>query len=305
VKVSALSQEEMHQLMMQQGVWLKIPPFTIRIQSPMSAVSRAVCDLYADYTLEPFSVKHFADFHIRIARPAGLRYWYKPQALFYFDNKEPFKPLPYSQAFPFFEWGLNWCIAQHIYKYLIIHSAVVEKNGLSLLLSGYPGAGKSTLCAALISCGWRLLSDEMAIVDLTNAELLPLVRPVSLKNQAIDVIKLFAPYAHIGELFLDTAKGTVAHLKPPSESVAQCEKRARARWVVFPKYQDQAETQLTPVSKGRALLRLAENSFNYNVIGQQGFEILCDLLECSDCYDFQYSRLNEAVELFSDLAERR
>ena len=288
---------------MQQGVCLKIPPVTIRIQSPVAAVSRSIWQLYADYTMASLSAKQFADFHIRIARPVGLRYWYKPQALFYFDNRQPFKPLPYSQAFPFFEWGLNWCIAQHIYKFLIIHSAVVVKNDLALLLSGYPGAGKSTLCAALINRGWRLLSDEMAIVDLSNAQLLPLVRPVSLKNQAIDIIRQFAPRAQIGELFLDTAKGTVAHLKPPAESVTQCEKRATARWIVFPKYQDGAETRLVPVSKGRALLRLAENSFNYNVIGRQGFEVLCDLLEQCDSYDFCYSRLDEAVELFSELAE--
>ena len=40
---------------------------------------------------------------------------------------------------------------------------------------------------------YRLLSDEFGAVRLRDVRLLPLVRPISLKNESIDVMKRFAP----------------------------------------------------------------------------------------------------------------
>src|SRR3546814_17273791 len=71
-----------------------------------------------------------------------------------------------GQALPMLEWGLNWCIGAHGHQFLIIHAAVIERNGLAAILPGAPGSGKSTLTACLVHNGWRLLSDAMALVSL-------------------------------------------------------------------------------------------------------------------------------------------
>ena len=63
------------------------------------------------------------------------------------------------------EWGLNWCVAGHAHQYLMLHAAALERNGRAVILPGDPGAGKSTLTAALMLSGWRLLSDEITLVD--------------------------------------------------------------------------------------------------------------------------------------------
>ena len=220
----------------------------------------------------------------------------------YIDGKTPFKPLPYAQAYPFFEWGLNWAVVSQDYNQLIIHAAVLEKEGRALVLCGKPGAGKSTLCAALCNRGWRLFSDEMAIVSSENTDLIPFVRPVSLKNKSIDVIKDFAPDAEMGLSFYDTAKGTVSHMKPSKESIDYARVRAPAKWVVFPQFKQGAETQLMSVGKGETVIELAKNSFNYNVLGAEGFNSLCSLVDKSDCYNFEYSNLDEAIDVFSGLA---
>jgi hypothetical protein len=48
-------------------------------------------------------------------------------------------------------------------------------------------------------------------------------------------------------------------------------------------------------------MRAAENAFNYSVLGRRGFETLAGLIDTSVCYDFTYSALDDAVEMFSSL----
>src|SRR3546814_415588 len=136
-----------------------------------------------------------------------------------------------GQALPMLEWGLNWCIGAHGHQFLIIHAAVIERNGLAAILPGAPGPGKSTLTACLVHNGWRLLSDEMALVSLQDGGLTALARPISLKNRSIDLIADILPNAALSARSEDTVKGAVALLKPPTTSVERVAEPARPAWV--------------------------------------------------------------------------
>jgi hypothetical protein len=261
-----------------------------------------LADLYGHFEVRN-SRQAFADFHVELNPPSTLRRWFRPQVNFSFDGKQPFKPLPMDQAYPMLEWGLNWCVSVHAHHYLIIHAAVVEKNGLAAILPAPPGSGKSTLTAGLVQSGWRLLSDELTLIDRKSGMIHPLPRPVSLKNQSIDVIRRFAPEAFINRPSYDTAKGTVAHMRPPKESVRRQHDPARPGWVIFPKWETDAETRLTSRSKADTFMFLAQNAFNYSHLGADGFRVGTALIEQAECYDFRYSRLNEAVAAFDRLAD--
>lgn len=258
-------------------------------------------NLYGAYEL--LDRDDFFDFHARLESPSRLRHYFRPQVNFFLDGMAPFKPLPYEQAAALFEWGLNWCIAGHSNQYLIIHAAVVEHNGQAFIFPGTPGSGKSTLCAALVCSGWRLLSDEMALLSTRDGQIYPVPRPISLKNQSIEVIQNFSPQAVFGQVVNDTAKGRVGHLCPPEPSVQSGTKPALPAKLIFPKYIPASGTELIPVSKGRAMLRAAGDCFNYNVLGTQGFDSLGGLIDQCDCYEFNYSCLDEAIALFTDLSK--
>jgi HprK-related kinase A len=220
---------------------------------------------------------------------------------FYLDGRAPFKPLPFDQAAAMFEWGLNYCVSSHCHQYLIIHAAVVERQGRAIIFPAPPGSGKSTLCAGLVNRGWRLLCDELTLVRLQDGRVDPFPRPVSLKNESIDVIRRFAPEAVVGPVVHDTTKGTVAHLKPPSDSVVRMHETAEPAWVVFPQYKPSEAPRLTPVPRARAFMRVAEHTFNYSLLGAKGFRALAQLIDSTDCFDFSYSQLEEAVALFAGL----
>lgn len=299
MKLSSLHQNDLTVQLRQQGIRLRIGPFVAHIQSSIPTVIEGIQEHYADYPMEQQS--GFADFHLEVSSPQNFRRWFRPQVRFLFDHSSPFKPLPYEQAFPVLEWGLNWCVAQHAHNYLILHSAVVEKNGSAIILPAPPGAGKSTLCAGLVARGWRLLSDELVLISPETGEVWPIPRPISLKNESIEVIRSFAPEVTIGRASFDTAKGTVAHMRAPSESVLQAEVPAVPAWIIYPKYQAGASARLVAKPKGTAFMHLIENAFNYTLLGLRGFEALTGMVDSCGCYDFSYSRLDEAITIFDGL----
>ncbi len=284
-----------------QGLRLRTGPFVAAIRSPLADVSQAFSCLYADYTVEPEGT--FTDFHVAIKRPAGLRQLWKPQVSFEFDGGDPFNPLPGDQGFPLLEWGLNWCVYGMCHQYLILHAAVLERNGHALILPAPSGSGKSTLCAGLLFHGWRLLSDELALICPRTGRLIANPRPVSLKNESIDVISRLVPQVQFGSRVSETIKGVVAHFAAPTESVMRAGETALPGWVVLPRYVAGASTQLKPMERARALLHLVENAFNYDIFGEEGFDMLGGLADRSACFSFEYSRLEEAIELFAGLAD--
>jgi HprK-related kinase A len=303
LNVSHLSPAELKRRLAGDGLPLRTGEFTARIRTRIPSIVEAIGLLYAEHPVEDGDA--FCDFHVRLFRPAGLRRWYRPQVKFAFDDFVPFKPLPYDHAFPMLEWGLNWCVASHAHWYLILHAAVIEKDGLAAILPAPPGSGKSTLCATLVNRGWRLLSDELTLINPTTGLIHPLARPVSLKNTSVDIIRAWAPDAVFGPLAHDTLKGTVAHMKPPADSVARALETAQPRWVIFPKYVPESPPRLTPHPKGHAVLQFAHNAFNYSVLGTLGYDTLARLIGACDCFDFEYSRLDDAVATFANLPHGR
>lgn len=302
MKLHQLSSGELEHQLENSGVWMRTGPFTMKIQSRIKHVAEGLMQLYGQFEVRT-PHEAFADFHVAINPPRTLRRWVKPQVNFYFDDQLPFKPLPLDQAFPIMEWGLNWCVSVHAHQYLIIHAGAVEKNGLAVILPAPPGSGKSTLTAGLVLSGWRLLSDELTLIDRKTGLIHPLPRPVSLKNQSIPLIQAFSADAYINRASHDTAKGTVAHMRPPKESVRRQHETARPGWVIFPQWEANAMTRLTPRFKAETFMFLAQNAFNYSHLGADGFRVGTSLIEQSTCYDLKYSRLDEAIAELNQLAD--
>lgn len=301
MNVSGLTAHALASKLRQDGVLIRIGTYTVRVQSPLPSVAHGLHLLYADYPLEADDA--FADFHVSVRPPKNLRRWIAPQVIFRFDNYVPFKPLPADQAFPLLEWGLNWCFSTQYHRHLVIHAAVMERHGRALILPAPPGSGKSTLCAALVTRGWRLLSDELTLVRLDDISIVPMCRPVSLKNESIQIIQDFEPTVTLGPPAFDTSKGTVGHMRAPSVSVLRGHETALPAWIVFPQYTAGAAAQLNAHPKASAFMKIADNTFNYSMLGLRGFETIGRLLDRCDCYEFKYSHLDDAIEVFRALSE--
>ncbi|MGN6829524.1 HprK-related kinase A [Paucibacter sp. M5-1] len=300
MKIASLTLEDLRDRLARGQLRLDIHPFSARLQSDVPEAASALRLLYGEFACLPDD--GFSDFHVQVSREPGLRRWYRPQARFSVDGRAAFVPLPAHHAPVMFEWGLNWCVASHGHQFLILHAAVVEKNGMAALLPAPPGSGKSTLCAGLVNRGWRLLSDELALYDMDSGLVHGMARPVNLKNRSIEVIQRFAPEAVFTAPVADTSKGTVALMRPPDESVRRRTEPARLRWLVLPRYVPDAAATLELHSKAQTFLLVAEQSYNYDIHGQRAFRAVESIIDSCDCYQFSYSALEDAVRTFDALA---
>lgn len=300
VRLGDLSEEQLRARLAAGRLRLRTGPFVTEVGSRLDDVIDGLATLYADCPLEPED--SFTDFVVRVDRPRGLRRWFKPQVVFDFDGEPPFAPLPGGQGLALLEWGLNWAITAHSHQYLILHAAVLERHGCALMLPAPSGSGKSTLCAGLAFNGWRLLSDELTVIDPASFEVVPVPRAIGLKNRSIDVIRAFAPEARFGRLVNDTNKGTVAHVRPPADAMTRANERAQPRWIVVPRYVEGAAPGLAPMPKARAMMQLVDCCFSFNIHRRRGFDAMARLVdECQVC-EFSYGRLEDAIEVFDRLA---
>ncbi|WP_077035093.1 HprK-related kinase A [Pelomonas sp. KK5] len=286
-----------------EGLRLAMPPFTACIRTELPALAPQIAGMYGDFEL--LDEGAFCDFHVALLRGRGLRRWLRPQAEFAVDGRRSFVPLPAAQGLAMLEWGLNWCVAAHGHQYLLIHAAVLERHGRALLMPAPPGSGKSTLCAALLHRGWRLLSDELALLDPDTGLLHGMARPVNLKNGSIELIRRFEPAARLSAPMPNTSKGEVALMRPPAAAVLRAREPARPAWIVLPRWRPGTQAaRFTPLEKAACFMAVAGESFNYDIHGLRGFEAMGRLVDSCRTLAFEYEQLDQAADCFAALAEQ-
>lgn len=231
----------------------------------------------------------FSDYQISVNRGPFMRKLYKPQAVFKFNHSAPFKPLPLSQAHALLEWGMNWVISGNANQFLIIHAAALEKNGKGIIISAPSGSGKSTLCAYLVSQGWRLLSDELALVSPESLLMHGLARPINLKNRSIELMKPYFDDGDFSPLATDTHKGTISLVKPPKSSTINSAIPVMPSHLVFVNYQEDENCYLESVDKCLALTEIIKNSFNFGLLNKKGFDCARRLVDTTDALYIEYN----------------
>ncbi len=274
---------------------VKTGPFVFSIETNIAALQGYIEHHYQGSILEP-GVDRYIDYFIKLNHGPFWRRLFSPQACFYFNERSPFNPLPLSQAHAMLEWGMNWVLSSTAHQFLIIHSAVLEKDGKAVIISAPPGSGKSTLCAYLASTGWRLLSDELSLICPETLQVYGLSRPINLKNKSISLMKSYFSSESFSDVAKDTHKGSVCLVKPPQQAVLDVDKPAQPSLCLFVAYTPGEACHMEPVNKCKALTEIIRNSFNFSVLGYKGFATARSLAKQTQSFYLEYSEFHAAEQ---------
>jgi HprK-related kinase A len=297
MKLGDLSDASLSGRLRGEGLYLRFGPFVLRVHSDVPAVASHLRLLYPAHevtTDEP------AESSVAVMASRGVRQPWEPEATLQIDRRPVLYPLHRRLAIPMLEWGMNWVVAARSHQYLLIHSATVEKNGRVAILPAASGSGKSTLCSLLLRAGWRLLSDEFAIIRLEDGVILPMPRAVSLKNASVAVVKNAFPEATFSMEFTETVKGTLCFMAAPRDAVERSASHAPPGLLVFPRYDPDTPLIAKPMNHAAAHAHLVSHSMNYGSIGERGFTCVADIIERTPAWAVAYSDVPRVLAWFDE-----
>ncbi len=281
----------------------RVGPFTARVQTSLPTLRNDILRIYEGYPLA--DEQALVDFSLRVRPTSIWRRWFRPKVIADtgFANT-PFVPLPGDLSILAFEMGLNWLVATTADQYLVFHSGLVAKDGKAVIMPGESGRGKSTLTAGLAYNGWRMFSDEFALLRPETLDVYPYPRPISLKNQSIGVLGARVPADHFSRTYENTPKGTIRYLRPPEESLDQSHRPAEPRLILFPEFNPAAEARVEEAPRIEAFALIRTASVNCDRLGEAAFDAVTSLTERCPVFRMTYKSLDQGMQMVEDLWER-
>lgn len=273
-------------------------PFSVAVSNSSAYLHKAVSQLYPSAILGEIKPDIVYDFDLSVQRR-----WYGLSPEYRVGSaSEHFRMAEKAHLPAIFEWAFNWTLASFQHHYLAFHAAVLQKGMKTVIMPAAPGSGKSTLSALMMLAGWRLLSDETCLVDIASGLISPNVRPISLKNRSLDVIRSRHPDSALALSIQNTIKGTVGYLLPSEQSWQHYKTHCRASHVIFPRYDaDSTKTLIEHVALPETVSELIRHSFNYSVLAAEGFDALCNLVNSVKSMRLCYADADDVLNKLEQL----
>ncbi|WP_213739093.1 PqqD family peptide modification chaperone [Bradyrhizobium sp. dw_411] len=181
---------------------------------------------------------------------------------------------------------------------IALHAASLLKGGKALLVSGCPGAGKTTLALHLVHKGFEYGGDDIVLIA-PDGQVEGVPFPPALKPGA---------WAMISE-FREDLSSTPVHKRLDGQRVRYLDISPRARggnvpvgWIVFIKRIPQHPPNLTPLGQLETMRRLIDGSYTAGEkLTRQGFNAIKQTLIHARSFELTYSDAGQARDILFDL----
>jgi len=151
-----------------------------------------------------------------------------------------------------------------------VHAAVVAWRGRGIVLPGLSQAGKSTLALALVLEGARFLSDEILAVAPASGRAVPFPRAIKIRDECTGY------FPELAGQFDGSGEGRFVPFAALPDEVLAGETPVAA--IAVPRWSGAEPPGLAHLSRGAALLALAESSLNFGAHRQASLDWLADLV---------------------------
>lgn len=175
---------------------------------------------------------------------------------------------------------------------LMLHTAVVERDGSAVALVGPSGVGKSTLAAALVDRGFGYLTDEIAAID-ADLVIQGFAKPLRIVRGAWELLGHLDPR---GDEQLARYFERQWQLLPAS--LGSVVRSSRLGLVVFSRFAPGAGVSSSRLSPGTALGEAAKSIFTPRgqLVPATRLRDLAGVLRSVPCYLLEYGSVAEAMD---------
>ena len=192
----------------------------------------------------------------------------------------------------------SFALAQKSVGGLLFHAATLTWRGRGLLLPGKSGTGKTTLSGWLSTKGLRYLTDELSFVPDRSQRIVAFPRPLNIKTSGLHALRGHYDLASDSEALT----GRVVALAQPTHARERGSGNSTPLGlIVFPRYRQDAEVGLTPLSGGQTGLRLMACLLNARNLQAHGFPSVAKLGGSVTAYELTYSDVEQLEPLLADL----
>ena len=201
-----------------------------------------------------------------------------------------------DEVMPVIKAQLTETVLQLAHYELALHAAALERRGLAVLIVGPPGAGKTTLCLALVAAGMKFAGDDIVLLRAGGlAQGVPF--PAAVKSGAWKFERCFARTLDKAPIYRRSDGQDVKYLRP--RVVASGSYPIRAV-ILLDRRNDAAEPHLHPLHPVDALRAIMAGAFTPSqTLDGAGFSSLVDGLSGADCYTLSYGDPKQAAATIS------
>jgi hypothetical protein len=198
-----------------------------------------------------------------------------------------------SDLVPLFELDLYQQVGERAAAGWLLHAAALERDGRAFVFAGPSGAGKTSLTLALLARGWRLLTEEIALVD-RELFVRGLARPIHLPSER----EVPAGWRHRPYPIRGGASTIVAHPPPGARTSGPLPVGAIVRISHAPG----AAATLDPLPPTHAIHRLWDATLRTN---DDGLAAAVDIAARARLFELCTSSVAASVELVERYITRR
>ena len=184
-------------------------------------------------------------------------------------------------------------------KVVVLHAAVLERDGAGLLLAGPSGSGKTTLTLELVDRGWTFHSDDLAPIYIDSGLVASFPKPLHVKD-----LSLWELYRERWNPPAWVPAPSHSFLLPASAFEAAPGAVVAPRHLLFPSYDPRKRARLERYSPARAAAWSGPNLYPTPCLGPVSLGVVLRLCKQADAAEVVYGSAAEGADLIEQWVER-
>lgn len=186
---------------------------------------------------------------------------------------------------------------------LLLHAGgAARDDGRVTILVGSSGSGKSTLTTELVLRGRHYLTDETLCLAADSLRITPFRKPVSLKPGSYPLFPQLRPsQGSLGAL--DSDRQWLVSPKSLEGGVADVPSLFVPGLLIFPTFEEGADTRAERLSPGQAAYQLGVNTSSLTSVSGRPLAVLASLARRVPAFRLIHNDLAAAADLIAELEQ--